>query len=77
MAPSDALTFEVTSESGCTVHFEPEGAEHELAAEDVFRVELSGRPSHFEIGHSPGHLTLWTQGCEIRGWNKAGSELAL
>jgi hypothetical protein len=59
------------------VHFEPEGAEHALAPGDVFRIELSTEPDVFEIDHSPGALTIWTQGCEIRAWNKAGVELRL
>lgn len=71
------MTFLLTSDTKCTVHFEPEGAEHRLHEGDSFRIELSKEPDYFEISHSRDALMLWIENCEVRAWTKAGAELQL
>jgi hypothetical protein len=71
------MTFLLTCKSECEIHFEPEGSQHHLDQGDSIRVELLGEPDYLEISHSPGRLSVWTEGCEVRAWNKAGAELRL
>ena len=67
----------LTSDSECRIHFEPEGADHLLGTDDMFRVEFSSPPEELEIMYHAGALSIASTGCDVRAWNREGMELRL
>ena len=62
----------------CKVFFEPEGAEVELAAGDLFTVEITGPElDGLEISFVPDGIIVGAYGAETRAWNRAGEELKI
>ena len=66
------LKFRVScleGKEGCTVHFEPEGAEIEIPAGGMLRVEMTGEDDdELEISYVPG-------GVVIGAWNRATTKV--
>ncbi len=72
-----AFTVTCVDAPSVVVSFEPEGAQHQLAAGDWFKVEIVGAEGgEPEISYVPDGLIIgaWT-GARTRVWNKAGEEL--
>ena len=73
------LSLTCIREPSCVVSFEPEGAQHELVAGDIFHVEIVGSGSgEVEIVHRPHGLSVWAWGgAETTVHNKAGNRLSV
>lgn len=71
------LTVTCIDTPSVVVSFEPEGAQHRLAAGDWFKVEMVGpEGGEPEISYlSDGLIVGAWSGATTRVWNKAGDEL--
>ena len=78
--PAENLKFTVTclEGPGCTVYFEPEGAEIPLSSGGLLRVELTwDGDGGLEISHVPDGLVIgahWTHST-TRVWDRGGRQL--